>query len=1003
MARIAALVALCVLLTLAITSGQQAVSGKGQPSSALRPLSASPGDIVINEVEFDPVQPGNDADWEWFELYNNATTPVSLNDWTISDNAASDTLPRLVVPAHSYAVVAATPAFYENYPNFSGLIVFLNGSIGNGLANSGDRLILRDNTGATVDALSYGNDTSIFNCAGYPCHGIAPGHALEREPPGYDTDNPADFVDRYPPSPGAAPGPATPTPSPTPAPRLLITALLYEAYGTDEPGEALRLMNVGTAAANLEGVQVTDGEGTAIFPAAMLPPGQSVWLARTATAFEHDFGFAPAFEYGSDSDPAVPNMLGSAPFFADNGDEAQLKDPAGVPLDTLVYKAGDTQTPGWLGPALQPWQPTSSFAEEGQVLYRKLDEATGQPVPDTDSAADWAQDPDDPLGGKRVQYPGWDLETFFPTVQVTATGILTIAVAPDNAYDAVLAQINAATARLDIATYTLTNAGLVDAIKARAAQGVAVRVLLEGEPVGGLDDQERWACWRIESAGGECWFMYNDAAAGAYDRYTYQHAKYLLVDGQRLVLGSENLSWESLPDDPKGDGTYGQRGALIMTDAPPLIARAQAVFAADLDPANHHDLIGWQPYYTTTYGLPPPGFTPVYTSGGTLYPVQQIAPLMAPGTFQLELVQSPENSLQASTGLLALISQAGAGDTLLVEQLIEAKYWGASSSNPQDDPNPRLQALLDAARRGARVHILLDRLYDDPADPQGNAATRDYLNTIARNERLDLEVRLGNPTGLGLHNKMLLAFIGGRGYVHVGSLNGSELASKGNRELALQAQSDAAYEYLKTVFDYDWRVATPPLYLPIAFSETRRPAGHVLVSEVVYDPPITEEAEWVELYNPTDMAIDLSSYKLGDAEVRGAHEAMAQFPPGTVIAPRSLLVVAANAGAFYQLYGFNPAFEFNDTDPAVPDLNAYTAWSSGPFALADTGDVVLLLDGADQAVDVLVYGDGSYPGVVPHALIPAGHSLERYPPWADSDDCSLDFRDRFPPGPGTVP
>lgn len=993
MARVIALIAWLALLALALLAGQ----GHSAPAPV-------PGVIVINEVEYDPIQAGNDADWEWLELYNTTNNPITLSGWRIGDNGGEDTIPTIInLLPHSYAVVAASEAFFQNYPNFSGTIVFLNSPIGNGLSNSGDRLILRDGSGAEIDALSYGNDTAIFNCNGYPCHGVAPGHSLEREPPGHDTNSPADFVDRSPPSPGAAPLPATPTPSPTPAPRLLLTGLVYKAYGTGELGEAVRLMNVGGATANLEGVQITDGESTAVFPAATLGPGEAIWLAKAATAFRHDFGFAPAFEYGPDSDPTVPNMLGGAPAFADSGDEVQVRDPGGAPLDTLVYKAGNTQTVGWAGPAVWPWQPTSSFAEEGQVLYRKLDEATGLPVPDTNTAADWAQDPYDPIGGKRVQYPGWDLEAFFSTVQVTTTGVLTIAVAPDNAYEAVLAQINAATTRLDMVSYILTNAGLVDTLRSKAQQGVAVRVLLEGEPTGGVEDQERWACQQIEGAGGECWFMFNDPTQGAYDRYTYQHAKFILVDGQRLILGSENFTWESLPGDPKEDGTYGRRGALIMTEAPAVVARAQAVFAADLDPEHHHDLIGWEPYYTATYGLPPPGFTPVYTSGGTFYPVQQRYPLTVQGTFQLELIQSPENSLQASTGLLALISRAGPGDTLLVEQLVEAKYWGASSSNPADDPNPWLEALLDAARRGARVRILLDRLYDDPTDLRGNAATRDYVNGIAQAEGLDLEARLGNPTGLGIHNKMVLAQIGGRGMVHIGSLNGSELSAKGNRELALQAQSDAAYAYLKTIFDYDWGTATPPLYLPLVVNDTRTPVSYMLVSEVVYDPPGGEGAEWVELHNPTHAPIDLSEYKLGDAQVRGAFEGMFKFPAGTVLGPRGVLVVAQSAVVFSQIYGLFPDFEFTNTSPTVPDMIPYIAWSNGQFALANNGDEVLLLNEADQAVDVLVYGDGSYPGVVPHGLIPTGHSLERYPSWWDTDNCALDFRDRFPPGPGSLP
>ena len=37
-----------------------------------------------------------------------------------------------------------------------------------------------------------------------------------------------------------------------------------------------------------------------------------------------------------------------------------------------------------------------------------------------------------------------------------------------------------------------------------------VTILLEGEPVGGIEDQEKWICQQIENAGGQVYFMYND-------------------------------------------------------------------------------------------------------------------------------------------------------------------------------------------------------------------------------------------------------------------------------------------------------------------------------------------------------------------------------------------------------------------------------------------------------------------------------------------------------------
>jgi len=136
----------------------------------------------------------------------------------------------------------------------------------------------------------------------------------------------------------------------------------------------------------------------------------------------------------------------------------------------------------------------------------------------------------------------------------------------------------------------------------------------------------------------------------------------------------------------------------------------------------------------------------------------------------------------------------------------ENLYWGAESSNITDNPNPRLLAYLAAARRGARVRVLLDAFFDDQDlnSPRSNQRTVEYLNAVAQAERLDLQARRRNPTGQGIHNKMVLAQIGGQGWVIAGSLNGGEVSAKVNREMALLVGSDEVYAYLADIVPYDW-------------------------------------------------------------------------------------------------------------------------------------------------------------------------------------------------------
>ena len=58
-----------------------------------------------------------------------------------------------------------------------------------------------------------------------------------------------------------------------------------------------------------------------------------------------------------------------------------------------------------------------------------------------------------------------------------------------------------------------------------------------------------------------------------------------------------------------------------------------------------------------------------------------------------------------------------------------------------------------------------------------------------------------------MHNKMVLVKHGATGFVHLGSINGSETSSKLNRELAVQVESPEAFAYWAKVFSYDWSVS----------------------------------------------------------------------------------------------------------------------------------------------------------------------------------------------------
>ncbi len=767
---------------------------------------------------------------------------------------------------------------------------------------------------------------------------------------------------------------------------ILIEAVLYDGERANDLDEAVRVVNLGNSPITLTGWSLckwSDGLDCDPLPDLALPAEGGRWIARDEAAFAESFGF-----------PADV-VAESWPGFANDGDEVLLCDDQGDVVDTVVYEAGERLIPGWEGEAVEP---AAIGREEGEIIARIPDEGTGLPRGDTNRATDWLQTPADPQHGRRLLYPGWDFDPLFWPLSVTTEATVVVGIAPDNAFTVVSQTLMRAQRTISLETYSLRHPRIISALVEKAEAGVSVTVLLEGGLVGISSSDPRWqqelaACKLLEAAGGRCYFMIHKPDDRIYNRYSYLHAKLLIVDGEWLLVSSQNFTNSSMPADEKSNGTYGSRGVVIATDAAPVVARASQLFALDCDPTHHRDILRWNsnPAYPE-YGEPLLPLDETIPDGIT-YTVRISRPLVVSGTMGMELFSAPEAALRESDALLGLLARAGRGDLVEVEQMYEAANWD-NADGP--GPNLRLEAYIEAARRGATVHILLNSgTFGQDYVESSYTQTLAYVNAIAKAEGLDLEAVAADPTRYGIHNKMVLVHLDDGGYVHIGSINGSEASSKLNREVALQVHSEAVYAYLHELFRGDWQYAHP-IHLPLVMHNFIPAADHLLVSEVYYatsDP----NREWVELYNPTERPIDLSGYRLGDAEQANRYEGMYIFPAGTVLPPHEVLLIAYNGAVV-------PYADFElEESSSVPTMLKDPIWGRGDWTLANGGDQVLLLDASYRPVDVVVWGTASYGEVIPHPGVSYyTHSLERYPPQIDTDDCAHDFRDRAAPTPGAV-
>jgi len=268
-----------------------------------------------------------------------------------------------------------------------------------------------------------------------------------------------------------------------------------------------------------------------------------------------------------------------------------------------------------------------------------------------------------------------------------------------------------------------------------------------------------------------------------------------IVDGLDCILASENWKNSGIPPDP----SFGNRGWGIVARSRGLASYLGAVFENDTNPVQR-DLFAYSAS-DPVYGPPPPSF-----AGNATVPSGSFSPRSAAAVFQGAIRVSPsfrQTPPRFHMGpLLAMIGSAR--ETLYMEQMacdIEWNRGGNASSNAY------LSAVVDAARRGVKVRVLLDGTYLDPSEPaQDNSGAITYLEYIAVKEGLDIQARIARiPGTLKLHNKGAVA---DGDMVLVSTINWVASSVFDNREVGIVIEGEGPAGYFQDVFMRDWETST---------------------------------------------------------------------------------------------------------------------------------------------------------------------------------------------------
>lgn len=165
----------------------------GEYSSGLPPL-------MITEVYYDPPV-ASEITREWIEIYNTTDNTIDFQNWSFTTAGWTGTFNSSVsIPSHRFAILAHNENIRSTWGLPASTIIIVSTSWPGTLSNTGDKLELKNPSATTIDAMSYGTNTTIFNPSAGP---LAEAHSLERLVLTVDTDTAADWVDNSSPTPDA--------------------------------------------------------------------------------------------------------------------------------------------------------------------------------------------------------------------------------------------------------------------------------------------------------------------------------------------------------------------------------------------------------------------------------------------------------------------------------------------------------------------------------------------------------------------------------------------------------------------------------------------------------------------------------------------------------------------------------------------------------------------------------------------------------------------------------
>ena len=377
----------------------------------------------------------------------------------------------------------------------------------------------------------------------------------------------------------------------------------------------------------------------------------------------------------------------------------------------------------------------------------------------------------------------FNLTTFSDVASVTC------AVSPDSCFWTIAGLLENATESIDIEVYIFDNYKIAEKVLAAMERGVTVRILLEGSPVGGIPDMEKYIMELVHDNGGEVRYIITNSGAGIQERFVNVHSKFVVVDGRLTFITSENFRDDSI----NYYGTRGNRGWSVVVESADVAAYFGDVFDYDFSPTSP-DSYPFTPG-DEVYGGPEKGFDPSKYGPRKGKHVKVFGKQSYGDEISVTPILCPDHTGNLAA-ILPLIESAE--DYVWAQQHSVNDDWKDGSKYID---NRYLDALYDAARRGVEVRLQLDETWKASNDHWEIINT---TNEIAERENLNMVAKFSAAKAQNMqlvHNKGII--VDGE-KVLVSSVNWATNSIYNNRETGVIIENRDVAGYFAKVFQMDW-------------------------------------------------------------------------------------------------------------------------------------------------------------------------------------------------------